>query len=240
MSLQLTFRQSISICIFAFLHINLHFCISLLSKINEYDTSIQNYSDICVSVVRTSAESKSKLDVLKRMSQLELGKHIYKKTIQINKIIDQQWRSMRQNLIFTGINKPYLHRGQNEDCESNLVHFLRTELYISFDIHFDRVHRLGRFKRSQTYPRLIFARCERYKDKEYVRIAAPRALAGKRHKVHEQFPPEIEEKRKLLYPIANAKRARENKNKTVKLVRETLYVIGKEIDLENVPTNDSD
>ena len=47
---------------------------TVLSKINEYDTSIQNYIDICHSIVRTSAESNSKQDaVLKRISQLELG-----------------------------------------------------------------------------------------------------------------------------------------------------------------------
>ena len=80
-------------------------------------------------------------------------------------------------------------------------------------------------------------RFENYKDKEYVRMAAPMALAGKRYSVREQFPPEIEEKRKLLYPIA--KRARENKNNIVKLVRDKLYVNGKETDLENVPPSDS-
>lgn len=209
-------------------------------KINEYDTSIQNYSDICDSVVRTSAESNAKLDaVLKRVVQIELNQLNIQENYDnnANRLIDLQWRSMRQNLIFTGINELYLPRGQYENAEETLVHFLRTEMHINFDIKFDRVHRLGRFKRNQTYPRPIVARFESYKDKEYIRLAAPKTLAGKRYSVREQFPPEIEEKRKFLYPIA--KQARQNKNNTVKLVRDKLYVNGQEIDVENVPPNDS-
>lgn len=45
--------------------------------------------------------------------------------------------------------------------------------------------------------------------------------------VKEQFPPEIEEKRKLLY--AEAKQARQNSNNKVRLVRDKLYVNGKQI-----------
>ena len=121
---------------------------TVLSKINEYDTSIQNYSDICSSIVRTSAESNSQLDVVLKFFLTTGQKHLQENhTNTVNRLVDIQWRSMRQNLIFTGINKLYLHRGQNEDCESTLVHFLRTEMHISFDIRFHRVHRPGRFKR---------------------------------------------------------------------------------------------
>ena len=45
--------------------------------------------------------------------------------------------------------------------------------------------------------------------------------------VREQFPQEIEEKRKLLYPVA--KTARQNKNDRVRLVRDKLYVNAQEM-----------
>lgn len=73
-------------------------------------------------------------------------------------------------------------------------------MHIQRDINFDRVHRLGKYKRYQKYPRPIIAKFERFKDKEHVRTAAPKALFGKNYGVREQFPPEIEEKRKNVIP----------------------------------------
>ena len=58
-----------------------------------------------------------------------------------------------------------------------------------------------------------------------VRQAAPLCLIGTRLRVKKHFPPETEEKRKLLY--SEAKIARQNTNK-VKLVRDKLYVNGQQ------------
>lgn len=44
--------------------------------------------------------------------------------------------------------------------------------------------------------------------------------------MNEQFPSEIENRRKALYP--EAKRARQNKNNEVKLVRDKLYINGRQ------------
>ena len=51
-------------------------------------------------------------------------------------------------------------------------------------------------------------------------------LIGKPYGIREQFPTEVEEKRKLLYPAA--KMARRNPNNKVRLVRDKLYVNGVE------------
>ena len=210
------------------------------SKIEQYDTSILHYSDICDSIVRSSAESNSRLDdVVKRLTHIEFKQsQIHSnQTKNDERLIDLQCRSMRQNLIFTGICEPELTRGQYENVENTLKRFLITEMQIDIDIKFDRVHRLGRSSYHQPYPRPIIARFESFKDREYVRAAAPKSLVGKRYGVREQFPPEIEQKRKLLYPIA--KRARQNRMNTVRLVRDKLYVNGREINpddnTENVP-----
>ena len=49
--------------------------------------------------------------------------------------------------------------------------------------------------------------------------------------MREQFPQEIEEKRKLLYPVA--KKARQNKENRVRLVRDKLYVNGQKANSSN-------
>ena len=92
------------------------------------------------------------------------------------------------------------------------------------DFSFDCVHRLGRYKRGQTYPRPIVAKFTYYRDKEAVRHAAPKILIGTKYSVNEQFPQEIENRRKSLYPVA--KRARQNKQNKVRLVRDKLYING--------------
>ena len=93
-------------------------------------------------------------------------------------------------------------------------------------IQFDRIHRLGKFKQNQLYPRPGIVKFTNYKDKEHVRRYAPRTLIGTLYRINEQFPTEIENRRKMLYP--EAKRAKQNKNNEVKLVRDKLYINGKQ------------
>ena len=131
---------------------------------------------------------------------------------------------MRENLIFSGLAEATDTR--NENCERKVKEFIRTELHIEKDIQFDRVHRLGRYSASQRYHRPIVAKFTFYRDKELVRQEAPKWLMGSRFRVKEHFPPEIEEKRKLLYD--DAKAARQNTNNRVKLVRDKLYVNGQQ------------
>ena len=50
-------------------------------------------------------------------------------------------------------------------------------------------------------PRNIVAKFSYFKDREYIRINAVRKLHGTRIWVNEQFPPEIENNRKKLYPV---------------------------------------
>lgn len=68
-----------------------------------------------------------------------------------------QRRSMRKNLIFSGIPE-YRNPGlEVENCEFMIKDFIRTELNIQKEISFDRVHRLGRYSQFQKYPRPIIA-----------------------------------------------------------------------------------
>ena len=75
---------------------------------------------------------------------------------------------------------------------------------ISKLIDFDRVHRLGRFRPGQSCPRPIVAKFTFYVDKEYVRQVAPKVLRGTGYSENEQFPQEIEMRRKVLYPVVKS------------------------------------
>ena len=133
---------------------------------------------------------------------------------------------MRENLVFSGIPESELGRDEYEDCESLIRTVIREDMQIMRLIEFDRVHRLGRYKRGQTYPRPIVAKFTYYKDKEFVRHAAPKTLIGTNISVNEQFPSEIEQRRKVLYPVA--KNARRNRDNKVRLVRDKLFINGQQ------------
>ena len=183
---------------------------NLKRKLDDYHNSIQSYSSIFDTIISTNTESESGIDyVIDKLVTLEI-KHAEMETKQFKteeKVVELQWRGMRENLIFKGIHEPKLMQGEFKNVELTLKNFLRNEMNIPTDIPFDRVHRMGRYN----FPRPKVAKFERYKDKELVRSAAPKMLVGKPYGVYEQLPAEIENKRKLLYP--EAKKAREIKTR---------------------------
>lgn len=200
------------------------------TKVEEYDRSIHYYSQVCDDIIHTNTDINSKVDDLfKTIASLEKKQcELSAEQTKTNeKLTDVQWRSMRENLIFYGIPESELNRGMYENCELIIKNFIRMEMNINKDIQFDRVHRLGRYSQQQRYPRPIVAKFTYYKDKELVRLNAPKTLINSSYVVKEQFPAEMEEKRKLLY--GEAKRARQNANNKVRLVRDKLYVNGQEV-----------
>ncbi|XP_041369643.1 uncharacterized protein LOC121383617 [Gigantopelta aegis] len=131
--------------------------------------------------------------------------------------LDLQSRSMRENLIFTGIPET----GPDENTELLLITFIQKDMEIEQPISFERVHRFG--KRGYSGPRPIVAKFYKFKDREMVRKAAPTKLKGKTFGVNEQFPKEINDRRKELYPYyKQAKRA----GKRASLVYDKLYIDG--------------
>lgn len=148
-----------------------------------------------------------------------------------SEILDLKTRSMQQNLLFFG-----LAEGQDgvlDNTETKLRDFLKTELTLEDPriidtMEFDRLHRLGRPRRSRvSNPRPIVARFTRFKDRETIRNAA-KELNSKRNgfNIREQFPPEMEETRKTLYPVM--RRYQQNPDNRVVLVRDKLYVNGEQ------------
>ena len=158
--------------------------------------------------------------------------------------LELKTRSMQENLLFFDIPEPEQPRSTNdvrgrkghepENVETSLRNHITDELSLDpsssvDDIKFDRVHRLGPFRsdrNSRSNPRPIIAKFERFTDREKIRKAGIELNSSRfsKFRIREQFPKEIEERRKMLYPAMY--RLKANPNNRVSLVRDKLYVNG--------------
>ena len=132
------------------------------------------------------------------------------------KITDLQWRSMKNNLIFNGIQGEHKY----ENIEEKLRCFIHQELGIAKHIEFGNVHRYGRYSRDK--PRPVVARFLYNSDRTLV-LESSFKLRGKPFWVSEQFPSAMEERRRQLQPVARELRANGHR---VKFVRDKLFVDG--------------
>ncbi|KAL3972575.1 adenylate kinase [Sarotherodon galilaeus] len=114
-------------------------------------------------------------------------------------VIDLQARSMHDNLVFSGIPE-----AAGEDAETTVKSFIKNHLKLPEDtvknIVFDRVHRLGPIRAAAGRPRPIVAKFGHFKQKEQVKSRG-RELKGTDFSVNDQFPKEILERRRVLFPI---------------------------------------
>ena len=105
-----------------------------------------------------------------------------------SKVLDLQCRSMKNNLVFTG-----LCHTQLENCENKLRGFIRQELGIEHFNEFGNVHRFWR--RDINNARPIVARFIYQNDLQMV-LHNGYKLRGTPFGISEQFPSEIISKRK--------------------------------------------
>ena len=125
---------------------------------------------------------------------------------------------MRSNLVF--YNLPEVDK---EDSSATVRDVLANKMEIDAnnEIEIERAHRIGR-KRDDGKPRPIVAKFLRYQDKEFIRKSA-HLLKGTKFGIAEQFPKEIAETRRKLYPIM--KKAKED-GSAVKLIKDKLFING--------------
>ena len=203
------------------------------SQMLDFSQSVDHFSEICDDITYENSENKTASDnLIKRISILEQhqAEVLSKQSNVEEKITDLQCRSMRDNLLFTGIQE---NDSTNRDTEDTLCTFIATQMNIKDEIPFERVHRLGRYKPDQEKPRPIIAKFHRFKDREKVRQSARDTLTGTQYGVKEQFPIEVEAKRRTLYPIM--KKARENKENKVRMVRDRLFINDNEVAPQQPP-----
>ncbi|CAG2234765.1 unnamed protein product [Mytilus edulis] len=131
-------------------------------------------------------------------------------------MLDLKCRSMSDNLVFSG-----LAFQREESCQLKIQNFLLNELDIPYKVNLGSVHRFG--KPGLNGARPIVAKFIHRDELEDV-LKNTFKLKGKQFGISEQFPIEIERKRKELYPVM--KKAKKE-GKKVKLVRDKLYINGK-------------
>ena len=112
-------------------------------------------------------------------------------------------RLMRDNLIFSNIPE----EGINEDPEKQVRELISKTLLIKDEVPFERAHRMGRFTQDRTRPIVVIF--SRFKDKMNVLRNAFK-LKGSKVGINEQFPAEINERRKLLLPILKPEKSKGN------------------------------
>lgn len=152
------------------------------------------------------------------ISQPENVKSLRENIDDLNsKVLDLQCRSMKNNLVFTG-----LRHTQDELCERKLRLFIQEQLGIEHHIEFGNVHRFGRRGKNNSRP--IVARFLYYSDLQLV-LQNAHLLKGTPFGISEQFPAEIAYRRRQLYP--KYKEAKQQRRNAV-LVRDKLFIDGKE------------
>ena len=205
----------------------------LSTKVCEVEHSCQTISGIFDQFLESKNETDMNIENIKTVNN-QLSKKLDETCENFNKIseelIDVKYRSMRENLLFFGLcetRDPDNPGRTAEDTEGLLRDFLKTEVLPDSQetvdsITFDRVHRLGKYY-DPTYPRPIVAKFERYTDRETIRKASFELNKHRNgYSVREQFPFEIEQRRKVLYPIMNE--YKKNKDNKVVLIRDKLFI----------------
>ncbi|KAK3107304.1 hypothetical protein FSP39_011554 [Pinctada imbricata] len=181
-------------------------------KVDQYEAKL-NSSEIQALVTTVKQQSRAILEMKEEIEAIRNERDDLK-----DKVVDLQCRSMKNNLIFTGLSG----ETNTEDTEGVLRDFIYYELGIDSNIEFGNVHRYG--KRINGKPRPIVARFLYHKDLAFVKRNAYK-LKGSNFGINEQFPAVIEDRRKMLYPVMKRIKRRD-RSANVKLVRDKLYVNG--------------
>ena len=111
------------------------------------------------------------------------------------RIVSQEERSMRDNLLFFGIPEE-----EKENTEALLCTFIKNKLpsvHGIFPISFERVHRFGKQRHG---PKPIVAKFSFHKDREAVRRSGRDLKGSPQFSIREQYPHEIYQRRQKLQP----------------------------------------
>ena len=144
---------------------------------------------------------------------------------------------MQNSLLFYGIGEhaeKLLNRSFHEDTEQVIKQFMEREIAFEgadsldpYVIKFERVYRLGRPRYDQNgrliRPRPIVAAFANFKERESVRRSSG-SIKDKAYSVREQFPAEIEERRKILNPFL--KSAKSCPYTDARMIRDKLVING--------------
>lgn len=185
----------------------------MMEELTSLKESLEFSQEQIGELVKDNAEMKGKMEFMEtRFDLIEAENKKLKEAL-----LDVQCRSMRDNIVFTG-----LPEKEGKDCETVIREFMSDQLNLPTatvqGITFSRVHRMGR--PSKDRPRAIVARFEHYQHKELVK-GRGRELRNTTFGMNDQFPPEINYRRKVLIPIMKEHRSQSTR---VALVVDRLYI----------------
>ena len=181
---------------------------ALNQRVSEIEESVQfmsnRYEAIRSELEQSHKDTKYLTNLAKAQSE-QLQQQALFVSETATRMTDLENRSMRDNLIFTGIPEE-----RNENPEVTVQKLISDKLGFRNNISFERVHRIGKFSNlgRNSRPRAIVAKFSRFKDREMVRNNANK-LKGTPIGIQEQFGKEVNDKRRKLFP--KFKQARDNK-----------------------------
>lgn len=173
--------------------------ISLVEVLHKEFQGLRESLEFSQDQIESLVKSNQALESTVKILQTQLSEVKKENTSMKETILDIQARSMRDNLIFSGIAET-----TQESPEKTIKNFMQAQLKLSPDtvkrISFHSVHRIGTTDANSTRPRPIIAKFVHYQDKELVKRKG-KELKGTRLGMNDHFPKEIQERRKALYPI---------------------------------------
>jgi archaellum component FlaC len=190
------------------------------NRLNTIDNEISELKYSLTYQQETATEiQKEQKEQSNKIAQLEstVAKIEEEKDRLSREIVDIRAHSMRNNLMFY-----YIPEQQNEppeNCVAKVYNILENNLQIesaTSTIPIERAHRIGKPRPGNSKPRPIVAKFLKFPDKESIKSSSKK-LKGTDLGISDQFPKEIVEKRKVIYPIL--KKAKDDAHK-VKLIKD--------------------
>ena len=184
--------------------------VSMEKQLGDLETS-RNFDSKTLDSIQGKQKEIDKM--LKTMEKME--------SEQKEKLLDLQSREMRDNLIFYGFEED--KEETDKDCVDKVLKLVDEQLKIPHAKHIPihRAHRMGRYQRNKTRP--IVAKFAFYPNREDIRKAA-KNLEGTQYSIGQQFPKEIQERRRQLVPLLKEAKS---KGQKAHIAVDKLYIDGK-------------
>lgn len=212
---------------------------TVTKRVDDIEKGMQFINETYESNKNDVKEVKTLLNEIKT-DNLEMNENVGQLKTELKELhdrhIDLQTRSMRENLIFSGI--PMADKNEESDeTERILDHFMYRHLKMDEIGAYQRAHRFGKeyevkdkSGKVKYMTKSIVCRFQNFKERERVRKLA-KELKGTVYGISEQFPKEINDKRKDLWPQYQEARRQRRK---VFFKRDRLFVDGSEV-FPNLP-----
>lgn len=189
---------------------------ALLQDVNDLKAAMNMNNSLIEDLTKENKALKATVNTLKSTTEEIQSEN---KRIK-SEILDLKCRSMRNNIVIMGLNEEEkeTYLGTENLVKTFLIQNLKMSDEQVKGISIERAHRFGRKIPQKSRP--IVAKLFDHKMKMAI-LQRGRELKDTPFSVNDQFPPEILERRRILYPILKQRRAQ---NLKTRLVVDRLYV----------------